>query len=66
MAYSSDPEDLPTLDVASIWYEENPIPQIIVGSLVSFYGLKAILNAIFFSNNNFAGIHFIKEEDYYQ
>lgn len=34
-SYSSKPEDFPLMDYGKIWFEETPIPPLIVGNIVS-------------------------------
>jgi hypothetical protein len=38
-SYGMDPNELPDLDYAELWYEERPIPQLIIGSIVNFPNL---------------------------
>lgn len=35
-AYTPGFDDVPDFDYARLWYKENPVPKLVVGSFVSF------------------------------
>lgn len=45
-AYTPKFDDIPDYDYAKLWYQEKPVPQLVVGSFVSFFQKIQLFSAV--------------------